>query len=50
MTTITWIRKMVSMHSTAGRLIVREIRRFSFETCGELVREILRFWIPLFAI
>ena len=50
MTTITWIRKMVRMHSTAGHLIVREIRRFSFEMFGELVREILRFWIPLFAI
>lgn len=46
----TWIRKTVSRHSTADCLIVREIRRFSFKTCGELVREILRLWIPLFAI
>ena len=47
---VTQIRKMVCMHCTADCLIVREIRRFSFETCGELVREILRLWIPLFAI
>ena len=47
---LTWIRKVVSMHSTTVRPIVREICRFSFKTCGEVVREILRIWIPLFAI
>lgn len=47
---VVWIRKMVRMPSTADCLIVHEIRRFSFETCGELVCEILRLRIPLFAI
>lgn len=47
---LTWIRKVVRMHSTTGRPIVREIRRFLLEVCGEVVREILRIWIPLFAI
>ena len=50
MKTVTWIRKVVSTHSTTGRPIVREICRFLFEACGEVVREILRIWIPLFAI
>ena len=37
---VTQLHKMVRIH----------IRRFLFETCGEVVREILRIWIPLFAI
>lgn len=47
---VTQIRKMVSMHCTAGHLIVREIRRFIFKMCGEAAREILGIQIPLFAI
>ena len=43
---LTWIRKVVRMHSTTGRPIVREIRRFLLEVCGEVVREILASGSP----